>query len=63
MSTIEDIAAKHGFSADAGRSAYASLQSGGFSQAQFSHPELLLSLLFCLKMISVSSCLSVSISR
>jgi hypothetical protein len=40
MSTIEDIAARHGFSADAGRAAYAALQAGGFSQAQFSHPEL-----------------------
>ena len=39
MSTIEEIAARHGFSADAGRSAYAALQSGGFSQAQFNHPE------------------------
>ncbi|MBS0355706.1 MAG: SHOCT domain-containing protein [Proteobacteria bacterium] len=40
MSTIEEIAARHGFSADAGRAAYAALQAGGFSQAQFSHPEL-----------------------
>ena len=40
MSTIEEIAARHGFSPDAGRAAYAALQSGGFSQAQFSHPEL-----------------------
>ncbi|HOY00874.1 hypothetical protein [Zoogloea sp.] len=39
MSTIEEIAARHGFSADAGRAAYAALQSGGFSQAQFNHPE------------------------
>ena len=40
MSTIEEIAARHGFSADAGRAAYSALQSGGFSQAQFGHPEL-----------------------
>ena len=29
MSTIEEIAARHGFSADAGRAAYAALQAGG----------------------------------
>jgi len=40
MSTIEEIAARHGFSADAGRAAYSALQAGGFSQAQFGHPEL-----------------------
>ena len=40
MTTIDDIAARHGFSGDAGRAAYAALQAGGFSQAQFSHPEL-----------------------
>ena len=40
MPTIDEIAARHGFSADAGRSAYAALQAGGFSQAQFNHPEL-----------------------
>ena len=38
--SIEEIAARHGFSGDAGRAAYAALQAGGFSQAQFSHPEL-----------------------
>ncbi|WP_300440608.1 hypothetical protein, partial [Zoogloea sp.] len=40
MSTIEEIAARHGFSVDAGRAAYSALQAGGFSQAQFGHPEL-----------------------
>ena len=40
MSTIDAIAARHGFSADAGRAAYSALQAGGFTQAQFSHPEL-----------------------
>lgn len=39
MTTIDEIAARHGFSADAGRAAYAALQAGGFSQAQFNHPE------------------------
>lgn len=40
MTTIEEIAARHGFSADAARAAYAALQYGGYSQAQFNHPEL-----------------------
>ncbi|MBS0346741.1 MAG: SHOCT domain-containing protein [Proteobacteria bacterium] len=40
MSTIDEIASRHGFSGDAGRAAYSALRAGGFSQAQFSHPEL-----------------------
>lgn len=40
MSTIDEIASRHGFSPDAGRVAYVALRAGGFSQAQFSHPEL-----------------------
>jgi len=37
---VEEIAARHGFSADAVRTLLQAVASGGGSQAQFSHPEL-----------------------